>query len=176
MLYLIQNIIQFIDKLNEELGRSVAWLTSLLVLVVCTDVFSRYLLSETSNWISDLQWHLFSLIFLLGAGYTFKHNKHVRVDLFHNHFSERDKAWVQLFGGLLLLLPWCVVLIYFSLEFTLISWLIKERSPNPGGLPARYLIKGTIPVGFTLLALQGLSDVLKAALTLFFNNAEKSDR
>lgn len=162
----ISNIIRIIDRFNEWMGRSVSWLTGILMLLVCVDVFARYLLGDTYNWINDLEWHLFSLVFLLGAGYTYKHNKHVRVDLFYTRFSVRDQAWVQLFGGILFLLPWCLVITWFSFEFTRISWMLKETSPNPGGLPARYVIKMAIPLGFTMLGLQGLADVLRAVLVL----------
>ena len=109
----------------------------------------------------ELEWHLFSLIFLLSAGYTLKYNKHVRVDLFYENMSDREKAVINLTGGLLFLLPWCILIIWTSFGYAQSAWLIKESSPDPGGLPGRYVIKFAISIGFTLLALQGISMILK---------------
>jgi TRAP-type mannitol/chloroaromatic compound transport system permease small subunit len=114
----------------------------------------------------ELEWHLFALLFLLGAGYALKHDRHVRVDLFYNRFSARDQAWVQLLGGVLFLIPWAVLIFYFSFDYARISWLLGEVSSDPGGLPARYVIKAAIPLGFGLLALQGVAEVLKAVIVL----------
>ncbi len=105
----------------------------------------------------ELEWHLFGLIFLLGAGYAFRHDRHVRVDLFYAKFSAKDKALVNLFGGLILLIPWTAILIYVSFEYATIA--IGEGSPDPGGLPARYIIKFAITAGMVLLFLQGLASI-----------------
>jgi TRAP-type mannitol/chloroaromatic compound transport system permease small subunit len=155
-----------IDQLNEQVGRAVSWLSTALVVLVCFDVLTRYLLNDTQTWIMELEWHLFALLFLLGAGYALKHDRHVRVDLFYNRFSPRDQAWVQLAGGLFFLIPWAILICWFSFDYARISWLLGEASSDPGGLPARYLIKGAIPIGFALLALQGVSEVIKAVITL----------
>ena len=156
----------WIDLVNEYVGRLVAWLTTALVVLVIYDVVRRYLLSDTETWIMELEWHLFALIFLLGAGYALKHNKHVRVDLFYTKFSERDKALVNFLGSLLFLLPWCVFIIYAAWQYAYESYLIKETSPDPGGLPALYIIKFAIVLGVFLLFLQGLSELIKSLSTL----------
>lgn len=162
-----------IDALNERVGRGVAWLSSFLVVIVVLDVFSRYLLNDTAAWVMELEWHLFALLFLLGAGYTFRHDKHVRVDLFYTHFSPRDRALTNLIGGLVLLLPWLGVLVYTSAGYAYQSWLMGEGSPDPGGLPARYLIKSAIPLGLGLLFLQGLSDCIKNLAILLADPADE---
>ncbi len=136
-----------IDQLNEWIGKKVSWLTFLLVLLVCFDVVNRYLFSDTKAWVMELEWHLYALIFLFGAAYAFKYDRHVRVDLFYSNFSPRNKAFVNLFGGLLFLVPWCVFVIIYAFQYANISFAIKEISPDPGGLPARYLIKYAIPLG-----------------------------
>lgn len=110
----------------------------------------------------ELEWHFFALIFLFASGYTLKTNKHVRVDLFYEKFSVKQRAWINLIGSLLFLIPWCVVIIYFSCSYAYSSWLINETSPDPGGLPARYIIKFCIPLGISLLLLQGISETLKS--------------
>jgi TRAP-type mannitol/chloroaromatic compound transport system permease small subunit len=134
--------------------------------LVCFDVIRRWLFNDTEAWIMELEWHLFALVFLFGAGYTLKHDKHVRVDLFYASFSERDKAWVNLLGTLFFLLPWCVLIVIVSWGYGMESWSVKEGSPDPGGLPARYMIKFAIPIGISLLLLQGLAECAKAVLVL----------
>lgn len=146
-----------IDKINTLIGKAVSWLTLLLVIIIVIDVALRYLFSITSAVSFELEWHLFAAIFLLGAAWTFQEDKHVRVDVFYHRFSEKRKSWVNLIGTIVLLLPFCAVGFWESLSFVESSFLLNETSPQPGGLPARYLIKSTIPIGFLLLGLQGIS-------------------
>ena len=162
----LQFISSAIDSLNEKVGKAASWLTILLVALVCYDVAMRSLFNETAAWVMELEWHLFALLFLLGGAYTFKHDAHVRVDLFYSNFSKRDKAWVNLAGGLVFLIPWCILLIYVSFHYGLESFKIREGSPDPGGLPARYIIKFAIAIGFFLLLLQAISSVFKAIIDL----------
>ena len=152
-----------INRLNEVVGKCVAWLTVALVLLVCYEVLIG-VFNQSSNWVTELEWHLFSLIFLLGAGYAFKHDRHVRVDLFYTRFAPKDKALTDLLGSLLFLLPWTIVLIYFSYFYALESFRIGEGSPDPGGLPARYWIKFSIVIGLFLLLLQGIAEVIQSFL------------
>ncbi|MFK7806817.1 MAG: TRAP transporter small permease subunit [Saprospiraceae bacterium] len=162
----LQQFIYWIEKTNETIGRAVSWLTTLLVLLVCFDVIRRWLINDTEAWIMELEWHLFALVFLFGAAYTLKHDKHVRVDLFYANFSKREKAWVNLIGSVCFLIPWCILIITMSWDYAYESWIIREGSPDPGGLPARYLIKFAIPIGVSLLLGQGLAELAKAILTL----------
>lgn len=155
-----------LDRLIKYLGEAVSWLTVLLVLVIVVDVFLRYLFNSTSAASFELEWHLFAAIFLLGAAYTLQNDKHVRVDVFYHRFSTKGKAWVNLIGTCLLLLPFCMVAFYESLSFVKSSYSVLETSPDPGGLPARYVIKSAIPVGFLLLGLQAISIVFKSISTL----------
>ena len=163
---MLEKTTNFINRLNDTVGKSVAWLTSILVLVIFIDVIFRYSFEETAAWVIDLEWHLFAAIFLLGGGYAYRHDKHVRVDLFYSKFSERDKALVNLLGALLLLIPWCIAVIWFSSEYAQLSFQIREGSPDPGGLPARYIIKSVVVIGFLLLLLQALSVIFTSLSTL----------
>jgi len=105
----------------------------------------------------ELEWHLFAFIFLIGAGYTLLHDGHVRVDILYQRLSTKGKAWINLIGVLLFLFPGCLMIIITSFKFVYNSWSILEGSPDPGGIPFRFIVKGTIPVGFCLLLLQGTS-------------------
>lgn len=162
----ISAFIKAIDKMNSIIGQVAAWLTSVLVLLICFDVASRYIFNSTSVAIFELEWHIFALIIMLGAAYALKHDKHVRVDVFYGMMPEKGKAWVNALGGLLFLVPFCLVGIYYGWVFTYNSWVIQECSPDPGGLPYRYLIKSSIPFGLSLLLLQGLSQIGKSVLVI----------
>jgi len=118
-----------------------------------------------------MEWHLFSLIFLLGAAYTLKHNEHVRLDLFYkSHFiTDNHRAWINLLGSLLFLMPFCLLIIFISIPFVEQSLACAEASPNPGGLPHRWLLKSAIPLGFALLVLQGIADLLNNLIKILEN-------
>lgn len=159
-----------IDAVSEWSGRFLYWLTLVMVLVASYNTVVRYLgrylgTSLSSNAYIELQWYLFSIVFLLGAAYTLRHNAHVRVDVVYQSLSLRNRAWVNLLGTLLFLIPFCVLMIVVSWPTVAMSWSIREMSPDPGGLP-RYPIKAVIPLGFALLALQALSEGIKSLLTL----------
>ena len=178
MLKFFEQVSGAIDRVNESVGRLVAWFTTLLVGLVCFDVIVRLIYSTLQRnwlpdlewsivgqaWIMELEWHFFALIFLLGAGYAFKHDKHVRVDLFYSKFSKRDKALVNLIGNIIFLIPWCVVIIIVSFQYAWRSYKIGETSPDPGGLPALYVIKFIISAGLFLLLLQAISSTIQQAL------------
>lgn len=146
-----------IDVLNEWVGRGVAWVTLGLVLVIFVDVVMRYMFRTSYVFTQELEWHLFAFIFLIGAGYTLLHDGHVRVDVLYQRLGTKGKAWINLVGVLLFLFPGCIMIIVTSFKFVYTSWAIMEGSPDPGGVPFRFIIKGTIPVGFCLLLLQGTS-------------------
>ena len=128
-----------------------------MVLVVCYDVVTRYFLKKSSVAVQELEWHLFAIIFLVGAAYTLKYDRHVRVDVLYMKFKPKTKAWVNFLGSLIFLLPVCLIGIWSSKNFVMNSFLIGEGSPDPGGLPARYILKAVIPIGFFLLLLQGMA-------------------
>ena len=168
---IIESIIIFIDSLNEKIGIGVAWLTSILVLVVCFDVFTRYLLKSSSVAVQELEWHIFSVIFLVASAYSLRHNKHVRVDVLYMNFTPRTKSLVNFLGSLLFLAPFCLVAIWSSQNFVMNSFNIGEISPDPGGLPFRYILKSMIPIGFILVFLQGISMACRSWLE-FRNDGE----
>lgn len=154
-----------VDRANECIGRTIYWLTLAMVLIGSYNAIVRYLgrylgINLSSNAYLELQWYLFSIVFLLGAGYTLKHNGHVRVDVVYERLRPRARAWVDLAGGVLFLLPFCVLMLWASWAPVRNSWAILEQSSDPGGLP-RYPVKTLIPIAFTLLFLQGLSEIIK---------------
>ncbi|NJL12883.1 MAG: TRAP transporter small permease subunit [Microscillaceae bacterium] len=168
---ILRQIVSFFLRLNEFVGQLLAGLNLVLVLLICGDVALRYAFNATTVAIIELEWHLFALIFLLGMGYAYRHDRHVRVDVFYCQFSPRVRAWVNLLGGLLFLTPFCLVAIYTAYRFAAYSFLFREGSPNPGGLPARYLIKSAITIGFALLFWQNLL-VMARALTIIRGKQE----
>ncbi len=170
----INHIVKFTEQFSEKTGILVSWLASILVLIVCYDVVTRYIFNTSSVAIQELEWHVFAALFLLGATYTLKHDKHVRVDIFYSRYSPKRKAFVNLIGVVLFLLPFCIIVIYTSLDFVHNSFKVLESSPDPGGLPARYIIKSVLPISFFLLLLQGIALGLKSALDLFSNNKLKN--
>jgi len=155
-----------IDSVNEWMGRLVGWVTLGLVLVVFVDVVMRYLFNTSFVFTQELEWHLFGFIFLIGAGYTLLHDGHVRVDIIYQRLGARGQAWTNLIGVIFFLLPGCIMVIITSWKFMYNSWAIMEGSPDPGGIPFRFLLKGTITTGFILLTLQGLSLGIHSLLQL----------
>jgi len=152
--------VTWIDTIIKQIGRAVSWLNIVLIILICIDVMLRYIFNYSKNWMVELEWHFFAIIFLLGSSYALQSDSHVRVDVFYQQFSEKTKSLINLLGTLLFLLPWCYVIIKTATQITLNSWYIKEGSAQPGGLPARYVIKSMIIIGFVLLALQGLSMII----------------
>ena len=146
-----------IDKINEWVGRGVAWVTLGLVLVVFIDVVMRYLFNTSFVFTQELEWHLFGFIFLIGAGYTLLHDGHVRVDIIYQRLGLKGRAWINFCGVILFLIPGCIMVMTTSWKFMANSFAILEGSPDPGGIPFRFILKGCIPLGFTLLLLQGIS-------------------
>ncbi|MBL6955576.1 MAG: TRAP transporter small permease subunit [Chlorobium phaeobacteroides] len=168
-MWFLKAYIRAIDSFTERSGRAVSWLTLLLVLVVVYDVFTRYVLSSSSVAVQELEWHLFALLFLLAAPYTLKHNKHVRVDVFYARLTEKHKALVNIVGGICFLVPFTLMVVFASLSFVGSAFVILESSPDPGGLPYRYLLKAAIPVGFLFFFLQGSAEIVRSILVLADN-------
>ncbi len=146
-----------IDRLNEFVGRLVSWGAVIMVLMVTFDVVLRYCFKRSFIADQEIEWTLFSAMFLLGAGYTLKRDSHVRVDVIYHRLDKRAKALINLIGTVIFLLPGCYMVIKTTIPFVRASWAIHEGSPDPGGLPFYYLIKVMIPVGFILLGLQAIS-------------------
>lgn len=165
--------VKFVDWLNEKIGYLTAWLASVLVVVMCYDVFTRYVLNNSKVAVQEMEWHIFSIMFLMGAAYTLKRDKHVRVDVFYMKCSEKVRAWIDLLGNLIFLIPYSMLVIYTSTNFVRFSWMSKEGSPDPGGLPGRYVLKAFITVGFILVVLQGFSQAFKAFFVIINKPYEK---
>ncbi|WP_378186959.1 TRAP transporter small permease subunit [Aquimarina sp. W85] len=159
-------VIKILDWINEKVGKVVSWLSVLMIVVISTDVFIRYVFEFTYIWIVEIEIYLFGLVFLLASGYTFKHEKHVRVDVFYAKLSDKSKAWIDLMGAIIFLLPWCLIIIMASWRYGYSSFLMGENSAQPGGLPALYLLKFSITLGFVFLLLQGISHCLKSIRTI----------
>ncbi|MCV6639589.1 TRAP transporter small permease subunit [Candidatus Albibeggiatoa sp. nov. NOAA] len=161
-------LITSINTLNEWVGRVTAWLVLLMVLVIVYDVMMRRFFSIGSVQLQELQWHLFALTFLLGAAYTFKYDEHVRVDIFYQSrwVSDVGRAWINLLGNVFLLIPFCILIIYTSYPFVSASFFQMETSPDPGGLPYRFLLKSAIPLCFILLLLQSISNIATSILVI----------
>ena len=154
-----------IDWMNAQFGIIATWLVLIVCLVSAGNAASRCLFSETSNGWLEAQWYMFAAIVLLGAPYTLRMNEHVRVDLIYSSAGERTRLWIDIVGGLLFLIPICAILIYFTWPWFVQSWKIHEISPNAGGL-VRWPVKLLLPVGFGLMILQGISEIIKRVAAL----------
>lgn len=151
---------KLIDTVNERIGLSISWALLAAVLICAGNALVRYLLNISSNAWLEIQWYLFGAIFLLASSYTLKRNEHVRIDVVVGRFPKRVQVWIDVFGFLLFLLPATLLILYFSIPFAFESIRSQEMSSNAGGLivwPAKLLI----PIGFLLLSLQGISELIK---------------
>lgn len=154
-----------VDWFSTQLAVVANWLVLLAAVVSAGNAASRYLFSESSNGWLEIQWYMFAGMVLLGAPYTLKMNEHVRVDLVYGMASERTQIWIDIVGGVLFLLPICVILTYFTWPWFVESWKIDEMSSNAGGL-IRWPVKLLLPIGFCLMALQGVSEIIKRVAAL----------
>jgi len=151
---------RLIDALTERVGRAAAWIVLAATLISAGNALARYALGESSNAWLEIQWYLFGALFLLAAGYTLKHDGHVRIDVFYNRFGPRGRAWIDLFGGLFFLMPMTLLLAWLSWPMFAEAWATHELSPDAGGL-VRWPVKLLLPLGFALLALQGAAEIIK---------------
>ena len=159
-------ISHWLDRIGYRCGQ----LANLMILSACivsaSNAMIRYGFDWSANWLLELQWYLFAAAVMLGASYTFQRNEHVRVDLIYGHVSERKQLWIDVFGIIVFLLPACMLfawLAWYSLYMP--AWAVLEQSSNSGGLP-RYPIKFIVPLGFALLTLQGISELIKRIAAL----------
>lgn len=162
----MQRLLAFIDRANALIGRGIAWLTLAMVVVTVLVVLLRYLFS--TGWIAMQEsiTYMHALVFMLGAAYALQRDAHVRVDIFYQRLSARGRAWVDLLGSLLLLVPFCLFVIVTSWDYVSVSWTLLEGSREAGGLPGVFLLKSCIPVMALLVLLQGLATVLRSTLLL----------
>ena len=154
-----------IDRLNQKVSVFADWLVLLSCLISAGNAFSRYSFSLSSNAWLEIQWYMFGAMILLGASYTLKKNEHVRVDIVYGHLSTRTQIWIDIFGGVLFLLPATIIIGWLAWPMFHNSFVQNEISSNAGGL-LRWPIKIMIPLGFWLLTLQGISEIIKRVAML----------
>ena len=154
-----------IDYVNDRFGEIANWLVLFACLISAGNATSRYLFSASSNAWLEVQWYMFAGMVLLGGPYTLKLNEHVRVDLLYSALSEKARIWIDIIGCLLFLLPICIILIYFTWPWFVESWRIDEQSFSAGGLP-QWPAKSLVMIGFVLLFVQGLSELIKRAAVM----------
>jgi TRAP-type mannitol/chloroaromatic compound transport system permease small subunit len=155
-----------IDRLNGAVGRTVAWVCLLVVLVQFTVVVLRYVFGLGSIWLTETIIYGHAMLFMLASAWTLREGGHVRVDIFYSDAGPRRRALIDLGGALLLLLPFMLVLLWFALPYVARSWSILETSRETSGLPAVYLLKTLIPAFAVLMALQGIAQAIRAAHVL----------
>lgn len=173
----IKQVVAWLDGFAKWQGRIVSWLAVLMVVLGAYNATARwsgrYIGTDlSSNSLLEAQWYAFSALFLLCSAHTLQRDEHVRVDVLYRKLSPKTRAWVDLLGCLLLLIPFCVVVIVFTWPSVVQSFTIREVSPDPDGLP-RYPLKAVVPVAFGLLILQGLSEALKRLLLILGGDLEE---
>jgi TRAP-type mannitol/chloroaromatic compound transport system permease small subunit len=167
---------RWIDALNERVGRYAAWLVLACILISAANAVARYGFNFSSNAFLEIQWYLYSIVFLCAAGYTLKHNAHVRIDIVSARLPHRARAWIDLLGGLFMLLPAATIILWFGWSAFLESYRIDESSGDAGGL-LRWPIKFVVPLAFLLLILQGVSESIKrVAFLRGLAPAERAER
>lgn len=158
-----------IDAWLNTLGRWASWIWLLLLGIIVINVVLRYAFGEGRIEFEEIQWHLYATGFLLGLSYAYAADAHIRVDVLHERFSPRLQAWVELYGILLLLIPFVLLVIVFSIPFVMSSYDLSEISQAPGGLPMRWLMKAMLPLGFVLLLLAAVSRLSRVWSFLFLS-------
>ncbi len=154
------NLSRMIDALNERIGLTISWALLVAVLICAGNALVRYTLNTSSNAWLEIQWYLFGAIFLLAASYTLKRNEHVRIDVVTGRFSKRTQVWIDIIGFVCFMLPVTVLILVFAWPYAMESIRNQEVSSNAGGLIV-WPAKALIPLGFLLLALQGVSELIK---------------
>jgi TRAP-type mannitol/chloroaromatic compound transport system permease small subunit len=157
---LLLKLSQLIDWLNERVGKGAFWLILIMTVISAGNATVRFTVDYSSNGLLEIQWYLFAAIFLLSAPYTLQKNEHVRIDVLSGKLSPRGLAIIDIIGTLFFLLPMVITILWLSLPLVAESYKINEMSANAGGL-IRWPVKILLPIGFTLLALQGISELIK---------------
>ena len=151
---------RLVDALNERVGRATIWLILIVVIISAGNAVSRFAFNLSSNAMLEIQWYLFSAVFLFSAGYVLKRNEHIRIDVVTGRLSERTQNWIDVFGFIVFLLPMALLIAYLSWPVFMNAWNTGEGSPSPGGL-IRWPVRILMPIGFALLILQGLAELIK---------------
>ena len=154
------SVASFIDKLNEKVAGVVSWALVAAVVICAGNALLRYGLNLSSNAWLEIQWYLYAAIFLLAAPHTLRRDEHVRIDVIAGRFSRRTQAWMDLFGFAFFLLPVCLLIFWYGFPYAKLAYVSGEMSMNAGGLP-QWPAKVLIPIGFALMVLQGISEMIK---------------
>lgn len=151
-----------LDKFILGFGETVSWLNVILICVIILQVILRYVFGRGLVVLEELQWHLYGVGIIIGLSYCLTNDSHIRLDLLHERLSRRSREKVEIFGILFLLMPLIIVIFLHSIDFLGESWRVSERSDSPVGLPARYIIKSVIPIGFILFFMAAMSRLIRA--------------
>ena len=170
----MNKLANYIDTLNEKVGKSIAWAVLATTLITFLVVVLRKGFSWGSIAMQESALYFHALLFMAGAAYTLKHNGHVKVDIFYQNFSAKGRAWVNLLGTASLLLPFSLFILWISADYVLASWQQLEGSRETGGLPLVFILKSFIPLMAILLVLQAIATMLRALSTLNNNNQESA--
>jgi TRAP-type mannitol/chloroaromatic compound transport system permease small subunit len=157
---LLLKLSQLIDRLNERVGKAAFWLVLAMTIICAGNASVRFIFNYSSNGLLEIQWYLFAAVFILCAPYTLQKNEHVRIDVLSSKLSPKGLAVIDIIGTLFFLLPMVIAILWLSLPLVAESIKINEMSANAGGL-IRWPVKMVLPIGFTLLALQGISELIK---------------
>jgi len=166
---------QGIDKVTELIGRSIAWLTLLMMLITLTVVILRYGFNIPSIALQESVVYLHATVFMAAAGYTLKHNGHVRVDIIYRQVSPKARCWTNLLGSLFLLLPVCIFIAWVSWDYVNMSWSVHEKSQEAGGIPAVFLLKTLLLIMPALLIFQGLAEIFRNLFLLIDSSALENE-
>ena len=168
-------ISQLIDTLNERIGKLTTWLVLFMALISAANASVRYSVNWSANWLLEIQWYLFSAVFLLCSGYTLMKNEHVRIDVVSGHLSAKTRAWIDIVGFVLFFFPMIGLFLYTGWPFFMVAYTGGEMSANAGGL-IRWPAKLLVPVGFFVLGLQGISELIKRVAFLKDLIADPNDK
>ncbi len=172
----VKKAVIFCDRINEWIGSFiVAPAVILFILVIFGNVILRYVFNTSFVFMAELEWHVFAFIFLIGAGYTLLHDGHVRVDIFYSMMDRKRQAFINILGVLLFLIPSCYFVLTTSIPWVFVSYKIGEISIDPGGIPARFLLKATLPMGYFLMLIQGILLLAKSVFILLGDPIENSE-
>ena len=166
LLRILKTSLSAVEKFTEVTGRFISWATVTMVILVVLVVITRYFLGLGSIALQESVTYLHCLVFMMGFAFTLKHDGHVRVDIFYRGFSPRFKAIVNLIGGLLFLIPFCLLIFFTSWDYVLASWVIRETSAENNGLPFIYLLKTLMLLMPATLVLQGVAEIIRSGLVL----------
>lgn len=163
---ILQAAVRYIDAITNYSGRALAWLSLGMAILTALIVVLRYGFNLGSITSQEAVIYMHGCLFMLGAAYTLKTDGHVRVDIFYQNFNTRTRAWINSLGGIVFMLPLCVFIFGISWNYVIESWTIREISPEPGGIPAVFLLKSLLPLMAFNLLLQGIAEILRNALIL----------